>query len=99
MWKEHYTACHEEPGRPAGTPATEGRTGKGRSPEREPEPGPRVRKQRKNEPGRQTGEPRPEEKREETRAPTPEEETRNRGRNTEAKRQQPSNRWERALAG
>ena len=47
---------------------------------------------------RQTVQPRPEEKREETRSPTPQEETRNRGRNTEAKRQQPSNRWERALA-
>ncbi len=28
-WREHYTACHEEPGRPAGTPTTEGRERQG----------------------------------------------------------------------
>ncbi len=59
MWKEHYTACQEEPGRPTGTPATEGRAGKGRSPGREPEPGPRVREQRI----RESGKPRPEQER------------------------------------
>ena len=43
LWKEHYTACHEEPSRPAGTPATEGRARKGRRPSQDHESGSRER--------------------------------------------------------